>query len=224
MAAIKLSCFPLGYRDFESRTLKPFPFGLAISLKYVRQMKGKGVALFVPPIQIKLTVSQPKSRKLDDDFVFKKKKVGIIFAHDLRAGLELPSITVPEEADMTDNLNYCPYHRRLGHTLEICYTLKSWIQNQIHQGNIVLAQNFYKDLLRAEPCTCNMVGFGSDSDEELNFPEEEEEQEAPAKHSLMNASGMLSSGVVHQNIDVRKRQCQLGLPCLGLDSRNLLSN
>lgn len=76
---------------------------------------------------------------------------------------------------MTDNLNYCPYHRRLGHTLEICYTLKSWIQNQIHQGNIVLAQNFYKDLLRAEPSTCNMVGFGSDSDEELNFPEEEEE-------------------------------------------------
>ena len=96
-------------------------------------------------------------------------------AHALRVGLELPPITVPEEADMTDNLNYCPYHRRLGHILEICYTLKSWIQNQIHQGNIVLAPNFYKDLLRAEPSTCNMVGFGSDSDEELNFPEEEEE-------------------------------------------------
>ncbi|KAH7528627.1 hypothetical protein FEM48_Zijuj05G0092200 [Ziziphus jujuba var. spinosa] len=27
-----------------------------------------------------------------------------------------------------------------------------------------------EDLLRVEPSTCNMVGFGSDSDEELNFP------------------------------------------------------
>jgi len=118
-------------------------------------MKGKGVAYSVPPVQIKPTLSQPKSRKLDDDFVFKKEKVGIIFAHALRAGLELPPITVPEQADMTDNINYCPYHRRLGHTLEICYTLKSWIQNQIYQGNIVLAQNFYKDPSRAGPSTCN---------------------------------------------------------------------
>ncbi len=31
VAAIKLSCFPLGYRDFESRTLKPFPFGRALN-------------------------------------------------------------------------------------------------------------------------------------------------------------------------------------------------
>lgn len=135
-------------------------------------MKGNSFAFSVPPIQIKLTVSQPKSRKLDDDFVFKKEKVGIIFAHALRAGLELPPITVPEQADMTDNLNYCPYHRRLGHTLGMCYTWKLWIQNQINQGNIVLVPNFYKNILRAEPSTCNMVGFGSDSDEELNFPEE----------------------------------------------------
>ncbi|KAK8483304.1 hypothetical protein V6N13_124951 [Hibiscus sabdariffa] len=31
VATIKLSCFPLGYRDFESRTLKPFPFGRALN-------------------------------------------------------------------------------------------------------------------------------------------------------------------------------------------------
>ncbi|KAK8681191.1 hypothetical protein V6N13_053598 [Hibiscus sabdariffa] len=31
VAAIKLSCFPLGSRDFESRTLKPFPFGRALN-------------------------------------------------------------------------------------------------------------------------------------------------------------------------------------------------
>ncbi|KAK8657008.1 hypothetical protein V6N13_098942 [Hibiscus sabdariffa] len=31
VAAIKLNCFPLGYRDFESRTLKPFPFGRALN-------------------------------------------------------------------------------------------------------------------------------------------------------------------------------------------------
>lgn len=49
-------------------------------------------------------------------------------------------ITVPEQADMTDNLNYCPYHRRLGHTLEICYTLKSWIRNKINQGTLSLLQ------------------------------------------------------------------------------------
>lgn len=71
-------------------------------------MKGKGVAYSVPPIQIKPTVSQPKSRKLDDDFVFKKEKVGILFAYALRAGLELPPITVPEQVDMKDNLNSLP--------------------------------------------------------------------------------------------------------------------
>lgn len=46
-------------------------------------MKGKGVAYSVPPIQIKPTLSQPKSRKLDDDFVFKKEKIGILISHAL---------------------------------------------------------------------------------------------------------------------------------------------
>ena len=63
-----------------------------VAKRDVWQMKGKGVAYSVPPVQIQPTVSQPKSRKLDDDFVFKKEKVGIIFSHALRAGLELPPL------------------------------------------------------------------------------------------------------------------------------------
>lgn len=54
-----------------------------VAKRDVRQIKGKGVAYSVPPIQIKPTLSQPKSRKLDDDFVFKKEKIGIIISHAL---------------------------------------------------------------------------------------------------------------------------------------------
>jgi hypothetical protein len=66
------------------------------------------------------TLRQKKSKP----YSFRKDKVFTIFKGVLKNELELPVSKRPEDAEKSDNPNYCPYHRILGHTLEDCWIFK----------------------------------------------------------------------------------------------------
>jgi hypothetical protein len=57
-----------------------------------------------------------------------KIKVAQIFRGALKNGLALPASKRPEDADKSDEPNFCPYHRVLGHSIEDCWVFKDWIE------------------------------------------------------------------------------------------------
>jgi hypothetical protein len=48
----------------------------------------------------------------------------------------------PKDAGKSDNLNYCPYHRILEHTLEDYWVFKDWVEKSIRNGKITLPKGF----------------------------------------------------------------------------------
>jgi len=60
---------------------------------------------------------------------FKDENVDSLFKLLNRSSrLKLPEARCPEEVGKTDNLNYCLYHRMLGHPTKSCYIFKDILQ------------------------------------------------------------------------------------------------
>jgi hypothetical protein len=51
-------------------------------------------------------------------YSFRRDKVAQIFRGTLKNDLSLPTNKRPKDADKSDEPNFCPYHRILGHTIE----------------------------------------------------------------------------------------------------------
>jgi hypothetical protein len=47
-----------------------------------------------------------------------------IFQDAMKNGLKLADSKRPEEANRSDEPNFCPYHRLLGHTIENCWGMQ----------------------------------------------------------------------------------------------------
>ena len=67
-------------------------------------------------------------QKKSKPYSFRKDKVAQIFRGALKNGLTLPASKRPEDADKSDEPNFCPYHRIIGHSIEDCWVFKDWIE------------------------------------------------------------------------------------------------
>jgi hypothetical protein len=75
-------------------------------------------------------------------YSFRKDKVSQIFKGAVKNDLSLPASQCPEDADKSDEPNFCPYHRILGHTIEDCWVFKDWVEKTYKNGDITLPRSF----------------------------------------------------------------------------------
>jgi hypothetical protein len=59
-------------------------------------------------------------QKKANPYSFRRDKIAQIFRGALKNGLALPASKRPEDANKSDEPNFCPYHRILGHAIEDC--------------------------------------------------------------------------------------------------------
>ena len=76
------------------------------------------------PVRGGSSSSQPHANK---EYSFKNKHVNSLFKLLNKSNrLKLPEVRCLEEVGKTDNLNYCLYHRMLGHPIKSCYIFKTF--------------------------------------------------------------------------------------------------
>ncbi|KAK1684838.1 hypothetical protein QYE76_045686 [Lolium multiflorum] len=109
----------------ETTTMKPqFQSGAPSA----RNMERTGV-----PAHRRPTLSERQNR----EYSFPVDEIGDLFVGLLQLKLiELPNSKRPEEANRTNDPNFCHYHRILGHTLKDCFVVKNIIQKMIDEGTI----------------------------------------------------------------------------------------
>jgi hypothetical protein len=84
------------------------------------------------------TLKQKKTKS----YSFRRDKVDQIFRGAVKNGLALPASKRPEDADKSDEPNFCPYHRVLGHSIEDCWVFKDWVEKAYKNDEITLPKGF----------------------------------------------------------------------------------
>jgi Retrotransposon gag protein len=84
------------------------------------------------------TLKQKKTKP----YSFRKDKVAQTFRGALKNGLALPASKRPEDTNKSDEPNFCPYHRVLGHSIEDCWVFKDWVEKTYKNGEITLPKGF----------------------------------------------------------------------------------
>jgi hypothetical protein len=84
------------------------------------------------------TLKQKKTKP----YSFRRDKVAQIFRGAVKNGLALPASKRPEDTDKSDEPNFCPYHRVLGHSIEDCWVFKDWVEKAYKNGEIILSKGF----------------------------------------------------------------------------------
>jgi hypothetical protein len=84
------------------------------------------------------TLKQKKTKP----YSFRKDKVAQIFRGAVKNGLALPASKRPEDAGKSDEPNFCPYHRVLGHSIEDCWVFKDWVEKAYKNDEITLPKGF----------------------------------------------------------------------------------
>jgi hypothetical protein len=71
------------------------------------------------------------------EYSFPVEEIGDLFTGLVQLKLiDLPDSKRPEEANMSNDPNFCHYHRILGHTLKDCFVVKNIIQKMIDEGTV----------------------------------------------------------------------------------------
>lgn len=68
-----------------------------------------------------------------------------IFKQALKEGLQLPESKRPADLAKSDDPNFCPYHRVLGHKIEDCWVFKDLVEKRIKAGEIELSEGALQD-------------------------------------------------------------------------------
>jgi hypothetical protein len=84
------------------------------------------------------TLKQKKTKPCS----FRRDKVAQIFRGALKNGLALSASKRPEDANKSDEPNFCPYHRVLGHAIEDCWVFKDWVEKAYKNDEITLPKGF----------------------------------------------------------------------------------
>jgi hypothetical protein len=71
-----------------------------------------------------------------------RDKVAQIFRGALKNSLALPASKRLGDADKSDEPNFCPYHRILGHAIKNCWVFKDWVEKAYKNGEITLPKRF----------------------------------------------------------------------------------
>jgi hypothetical protein len=87
------------------------------------------------------TLKEKKSKP----YSFRRDRVAKIFSDSLKNGLQLPECKRPADMGKSDDPNYCPYHRILGHTIEDCWVFKEWVERKYRDGEIALPKSILQD-------------------------------------------------------------------------------
>jgi hypothetical protein len=76
---------------------------------------------------------------LRKQYIFRRELVKTFFNQLLQQGaLNLPEPRRPDQAGMTENPLYCPYHRYVGHVIEDCVAFKEWLQRAVDERKLNL--------------------------------------------------------------------------------------
>ena len=118
-------------------------------------------------------------------YSFRRDKVAKLFRDALKDNLPLPECKRPEDASKSDQPNYCPYHRILGHTIEDCYVFKDYIERRYKKGEIILPESVLQD--PAPHAQVNMVCH-----------------EVPALHAFESPDESGGSWSIHMSKKTRK--------------------
>lgn len=97
---------------------------------------------------------------LRKQYIFKRELIKDMFNELMdHHALNLPEPRRPEQANMTNNPLYCPYHRYVGHVIEDCISFKEWLQRAVTEKKINLDQ----DAINPDYHTVNVVTIESHS-------------------------------------------------------------
>ena len=116
------------------------------------EAKNQGHALgkgYRPVLTLETRINKPYS--------FRRDKVAKIFRDALNDDIPLPECKRPEDADQSDQPNYCPYHRVLGHPIEDCFMFKNWVEEKYKNGEIELPQSVLQDPAPHTYAQVNMI-------------------------------------------------------------------
>jgi hypothetical protein len=75
-------------------------------------------------------------------YSFRRDKISQIFRGAVKNSLALSASKRPEDADKSDEPNFCPYHRVLGHSIEDCWVFMDWVEKAYKNGEIALPKGF----------------------------------------------------------------------------------
>jgi hypothetical protein len=91
----------------------------------------------------------------------------------VKNGLALSASKRPEDADKSDEPNFCPYHRVLGHSIEDCWVFKDWVEKAYKNGEITLPMGFLQSPTSHEHA--NIISHEEEkSPDQLNENKEEQ--------------------------------------------------
>ncbi|KAL0921456.1 hypothetical protein M5K25_008530 [Dendrobium thyrsiflorum] len=119
----------------------------SVSFNYNNNPPGKGKQedSMNPPKLLKQTGERQRiptlQEKINKPYSFKKECTEKIFKQALKIGLQLPECRRPEQASMTDDPNYCPYHRIVSHPIEDCFIFKDWVERNYQNGELTLSNS-----------------------------------------------------------------------------------
>jgi Retrotransposon gag protein len=114
------------------------------------------------------TLKQKKTKP----YSCRKDKFAQIFRGAVKNGPTLPASKRPEDADKSDEPNFCPYHRVLGHSIEDCWVFKDWVEKAYKNGEITLPKGFLQSPASHEQA--NTISHEEEKNpDQLNKKEEE---------------------------------------------------
>jgi hypothetical protein len=91
----------------------------------------------------------------------------------VKNGIALPASKRLEDADKSDEPNFCPYHRVLGHSIEDCWVFKDWVEKAYKNGEITLPKGFLQNLTSHEQA--NTISHEEETNpDQLNENKEEQ--------------------------------------------------
>jgi hypothetical protein len=111
-------------------------------------------------------------QKKNKPYSFRRDKVAQIFRGALKNGLALPVSKRPEDTNKSEEPNFCPYHRVLGHAIEDCWVLKDRVENAYKNGEITVPKGFLQSPAAHEQA--NMISHEEEkSPDQLSENQEE---------------------------------------------------
>jgi hypothetical protein len=130
------------------------------------------------------TLKQKKTKP----YSFRKDKVAQIVRGAVKNGLALPASKRPEDADKSDEPNFCPYHRLLGHSIEDCWVFKYWVEKTYKNGEITLPKGFLQS-----PASHEQANTISHEEEKIPDQLNENEEEQWTTHLSKKSWPMLKA-------------------------------
>ncbi|XP_020674420.1 uncharacterized protein LOC110093776 [Dendrobium catenatum] len=83
------------------------------------------------------------TEKINKQYSFRRDTTKKIFKSLIQDdNFQLPKPKRPIEVDKSNDPNYCPYHKMLGHVLEDCYVFKDWVQNEYKSGRMSIHNEY----------------------------------------------------------------------------------